>query len=78
MFETLNQIDCGDSAALLNYTPHSVTVGVPARATLPSNDKIAAVVKKVFGRKCRVDSDGVRTTVTIGEDEKSTKGEDAA
>ncbi len=71
VFETLNEVHCGESAALLNYTPHSVTVGLPARSSVPSVDEITRVVLKVFGRRCRVESDGVRITVTIGEDSKS-------
>lgn len=77
VFETLNALSCGDGAALLNYTPHSVTVGLPATAKFPSQEQVAQAVEKVFGLSSRVESDGVRITVSIGERPKR-KGEDAA
>jgi hypothetical protein len=70
VYETLNAIGCGDGAALLNYTPHSVTVGLPASAEIPSNDRLADAVARVFGRTSRVESDGARITVTIGVESK--------
>ncbi len=77
VYETLNELGCGDGAALLNYTPHSVTVGLPATASFPSKEKVAAAVEKVFGLSSRVESDGVRLTVSIGAEPKR-KSEDAA
>src|SRR5690606_25145866 len=68
VFETLNQPGCGDGASLLNYTPHSVTVGLPLLAKFPGTEEMARVVETVFGIRSRVESDGVRITVSIGED----------
>jgi hypothetical protein len=68
VFETLNEIGCGDGAALLNYTPHSVTVGLPASAPVPTTGQFADAVEMVFGLASRVESVGVRITVSIGVD----------
>jgi hypothetical protein len=68
VYETLNELGCGDGAALLNYTPHSVTVGLPISARFPSKEQVSEAVEKVFGLMSRVESDGVRITVSIGED----------
>jgi hypothetical protein len=76
VYETLNRVDCDENAALLNYTPHSVTVGLNMRATVPTREGLASAVEAVFGRKCRVESDGVRLSVEIGRD--SGGKEDAA
>ena len=77
VYETLNELGCGSGAALLNYTPHSVTVGLAATTKVPSREDMAAAVEKVFGLTSRVESDGVRLTVNIGVDPKR-KSEDAA
>lgn len=53
IFETLSRVQCADQAVLLNYQPHSVTVGIAAK-TLPPADELAAAVKDVFGRPCQV------------------------
>lgn len=70
VYETLNELGCGDGAALLNYTPHSVTVGLPISAKVPSKEQVSEAVEKVFGLTSRVESDGVRITVSIGVDPK--------
>jgi hypothetical protein len=66
VYETLSQVNCDENAALLNYTPHSVTVGLNLRATVPSKEAMEKAIETVFGRKCRVESDGVRVSVDIG------------
>jgi hypothetical protein len=66
VYETLSQVNCDENAALLNYTPHSVTVGLNLRATVPSKEAMEKAIEAVFGRKCRVESDGVRVSVDIG------------
>ena len=76
VYETLNRANCGESAALLNYTPHSVTIGLPMRVPVPSKELLSGAVESVFGRACRVESDGVRISVDIGV--KLEKSEDAA
>lgn len=53
IFETLSRVQCADQAVLLNYQPHSVTVGIAAKV-LPPADELAAAVKDVFGRTCQV------------------------
>jgi hypothetical protein len=78
VYDTLNRLACGDSAALLNYTPHSVTVGLPIRAVVPAKEDLAAAVESVFGRRCRVESDGVRISVIMGSDQDGKSSEDAA
>ena len=70
VYETLNELGCGDGAALLNYTPHSVTVGLPTMAQFPSPEQMAEAVERVFGLTSRVESDGVRITVSIGAEPK--------
>jgi hypothetical protein len=70
VYEALNELGCGDGAALLNYTPHSVTVGLPVSARFPTTGQISDAVEKVFGLTARVESDGVRVTVSIGVDPK--------
>jgi hypothetical protein len=77
VYETLNELGCGDGAALLNYTPHSVTVGLAMTAKVPTNEDMAAAVEKVFGLASRVESDGIRLTVNIGAGPKK-RNEDAA
>ena len=78
VYDLLNRLDCGESAALLNYTPHSVTVGLPIRAPMPSPDAVEQAVGAVFGRAVVVDTDGVRITVQMGTDGKKKRSEDAA
>jgi len=68
VYETLRRIDCGENAALLNYTPHSVTIGLSARVNVPSREEMSEAVEQVFGRRCRVQSDGVRLSVDIGRE----------
>ena len=75
IYETLSRVHCDENAALLNYTPHSVTVGLNIRATVPEAETLAEAVKAVFGRACQVDSDGVRLNVQIGKD---LQGKDSA
>jgi hypothetical protein len=77
VYEALNRVACGDSAALLNYTPHSVTIGLPVRAVIPEEAQMASAFESVFGRPCRVQSDGVRISVSMGADQTA-KSEDAA
>jgi hypothetical protein len=78
VYETLNELGCGDGAALLNYTPHSVTVGLPISAKFPSQEQVAGAVEKVFGLSARVESDGVRITVSIGDSDTKKRSVDAA
>jgi hypothetical protein len=78
VYDMLNRLACGESAALLNYTPHSVTIGLPIRAPTPGEGELIAAAKDVFGRECSVDLDGPRITVQIGTDPKKKRSEDAA
>ena len=75
VYETLSRVNCDENAALLNYTPHSVTVGLNAKASVPEVEALTDAVRSVFGRACEVDSDGVRVNVQIGKD---LKGKDSA
>jgi hypothetical protein len=75
VYETLSRVHCDENAALLNYTPHSVTIGLNVATAVPQVDALTEAVKSVFGRNCEVDSDGVRVNVEIGRD---LKGKDSA
>ena len=75
VYETLSRVNCDENAALLNYTPHSVTVGLNAKASVPEVEVLTEAVRATFGRACEVDSDGVRVNVQIGKD---LKGKDSA
>jgi hypothetical protein len=75
VYETLSRVHCDENAALLNYTPHSVTVGLNAKAAVPDVEALTEAVRATFGRACEVDSDGVRVNVQIGKD---LKGKDSA
>jgi len=75
VYETLSRVNCDENAALLNYTPHSVTVGLNSKASVPEVEALTDAVRSVFGRACEVDSDGVRVNVQIGKD---LKGKDSA
>jgi hypothetical protein len=65
IFDTLSRVDCADQAVLLNYAPHSVTVGITAK-TLPDPNALAAAVREVFERSCEVKSQDNRITVQLG------------
>ena len=75
VYETLSRVNCDENAALLNYTPHSVTIGLNVTAAVPATEAMSEAVRAVFGRACEVDSDGVRVNVQIGKD---LKGKDSA
>jgi hypothetical protein len=75
VYETLSRVNCDENAALLNYTPHSVTIGLNITAAVPEIEAMSEAVRSVFGRACEVDSDGVRVNVQIGRD---LKGKDSA
>jgi hypothetical protein len=77
IYEMLRLAHCSEDAALLNYTPHSVTIGLPMRAPAPSTTMLAAAIKSVFGRSCRVQSDGVRISADFSSTEDQ-KNEDVA
>ena len=70
VYDTLSRVECDENAALLNYTPHSVTVGLNSKASVPEVEVLTDAVKAAFGRECEVDSDGVRVNVQIGKDLK--------
>jgi hypothetical protein len=78
VYDLLNRLECGESAALLNYTPHSVTVGLPIQAPSPTLASVESAVMAVFGRSGVVDTDGARITVQMGTDAKKKRSEDAA
>ena len=78
VYELLNRLECGEGAALLNYTPHSVTVGLPSRSAVPGLEKVETAVTAVFGRIGSIDTDGGRITVQMGNDPGKKRREDAA
>ncbi|HLF77041.1 MAG TPA: hypothetical protein VJB57_06065 [Dehalococcoidia bacterium] len=70
VYDTLSRVD-RSSASLLNYTPHSVTVGLAAMESLPDTKVMTQAIEASFGRVCRVTMDGSRMSVKIGETEKA-------
>jgi hypothetical protein len=64
VYDTLSRVNCADQAVLLNYTPHSVTVGI-GLSELPSVDALKNAVRAVFSRPCEVTKDGFRISVII-------------
>jgi len=70
VYDALNRLGCASQAGLLNYTTHSVTVGLSPNLKLPAPDDIAAAVEGAFGRACNVSSEGVRVSVRLGERRK--------
>jgi hypothetical protein len=65
VFATLSRIDRSTHAALLNYSPHTVTIGLSMLAPLPQADELMNAVQAIFGRRCSVRTDGNRTTVEV-------------
>jgi hypothetical protein len=70
VYDTLGRVE-RSAAALLNYTPHSVTVGLAAMEALPAPNVMVAAIEAAFGRVCRVTLDGSKMSVKIGESEKA-------
>lgn len=64
VFDTLSRVNCAGQAVLLNYTPHSVTVGLGVNES-PTEEELAEAVRQVFGRPCSVVSEGARLAVTL-------------
>jgi hypothetical protein len=67
VYDTLSRIGCAEQAALLNYSPHSVTVGLHTRLGPVPLDELADAVRASFGRECEVTTDGVRIGVRLGD-----------
>jgi hypothetical protein len=70
VYDTLNRVE-RPSASLLNYSPHSVTVGLAVLEALPDSDVMITAIQAAFGRPCRVVLDGSRMSVKIGDSEKA-------
>jgi hypothetical protein len=66
VFATLSRVDRSSQAALLNYSPHSVTIGLNMMAPVPSEGDLQSAAQAVFGRECSVRTDGSRTAIEIG------------
>jgi hypothetical protein len=66
VFATLSRVDRSSQAALLNYSPHSVTIGLNVLATVPDLDELREAAQAVFGRVCSVTSEAGRTAIQIG------------
>jgi hypothetical protein len=64
VYETLSHIGRA-SASLMNYTPHSVTVGLAAMEPLPEGPLMTQAIQAAFGRSCRITTDGNRMSVKI-------------
>jgi hypothetical protein len=70
VYDALSRMECAPHAALLNYTAHSVTVGLNAGVAMPQADVVASAIEGAFGRPCQVAAEGVRLSVRIGERRK--------
>ncbi len=66
VYATLDKISKSAQASLLNYTPHSVTVGLNAFSQAPSEGELESAAEAVFGRPCQVVNDGTRLSVVVG------------
>jgi hypothetical protein len=66
VFATLSRVDRSSQAALLNYSPHSVTIGLNMMAPVPADNDLKTAAQAVFGRECNVRTDGSRTAIEIG------------
>jgi hypothetical protein len=64
VYDALSRIECAEQALLLNYTPHSVTVGL-GMAPLPDVEALKSAVSQVFERRCDAVIDGARASVTL-------------
>jgi hypothetical protein len=66
VFATLSKVDRSAQAALLNYSPHSVTIGLGMTSAVPDPNELALAAQSVFGRSCTVKLDGNRTAIEVG------------
>jgi hypothetical protein len=66
VYEILNRLDVAAQATLINYTTHSVSIGINTREGMPDANKLEEVVKTVFGRPCQVTTEGSRLSVRLG------------
>jgi hypothetical protein len=66
VFATLSKVDRSAQAALLNYSPHSVTIGLGMTAAVPDPNELVLAAQSVFGRSCTVKLDGNRTAIEVG------------
>ncbi len=66
VFATLSKVDRSAQAALLNYSPHSVTIGLGMATPVPDPNLLALAAQAVFGRSCTVRSEGNRTAIEVG------------
>jgi hypothetical protein len=66
VFATLSKVDRTAQAALLNYSPHSVTIGLNMLSQVPDADQLRLAAQSVFGRSCSVKTDGNRTAIEVG------------
>ncbi len=65
VYDVLHRLDCAAHAVLLNYAPHSVSVGLGGRVPVPTAEAIEAAVKAAFGRTCMVMPEGNRISVRV-------------
>jgi hypothetical protein len=66
VFATLSKVDGSAQAALLNYSPHSVTIGLGVLSPVPDPDQLVLAAQSVFGRSCTVKLEGNRTAIEVG------------
>jgi hypothetical protein len=66
VFATLSKVDRSAQAALLNYSPHSVTIGLGMTSAVPDPNELVLAAQSVFGRSCTVKLDGNRTAIEVG------------
>lgn len=66
VFATLSRVDRSAQAALLNYSPHSVTIGLGMTTPVPDPNQLVLAAQAVFGRSCTVKAEGNRTAIEVG------------
>jgi hypothetical protein len=66
VYETLYRVGCASQAVLLNYTPHSVTIGFGSRE-LPSAEDLVPAVEAIFERSCEARLENNRLTLHMGD-----------
>lgn len=64
VYEALSSVGYAGEASLINYTPHTVKVGLTG-TTMPDTGALGEAIEKAFGRACEVAVDGNRITVSL-------------
>ena len=66
VFETLNRVQKSAQAALLNYSPHSISVGLSSLSDPLDPDELVKAAAEVFGKECSVTTQGSEISILVG------------